>query len=83
MVTREPAEIYAGNPLSELLGYRACARNLDTFLFGKSNLPSITHESIAQAWSHFNALKLKGQRATIAEKILKEITCSACSSSWT
>jgi excinuclease ABC subunit A len=41
---------------------------------GKSNLPSITHQSIAQSLDHFNALKLKGQRATIAEKILKEIT---------
>lgn len=41
---------------------------------GKSNLPSITQQSIAQSLDHFNALKLKGQRATIAEKILKEIT---------
>lgn len=40
---------------------------------GKSNLPSITQESIAQSLEHFNALTLKGQRATIAEKILKEI----------
>ena len=40
---------------------------------GKSNLPSITQQSIAQTLDHFNALKLKGQRATIAEKILKEI----------
>ena len=41
---------------------------------GKSNLPSITQQSIAQSLDHFNTLKLKGQRATIAEKILKEIT---------
>ena len=40
---------------------------------GKSNLPSITQQSIAQSLEHFNALALKGQRATIAEKILKEI----------
>ena len=40
---------------------------------GKSNLPSITQQSIAQSLEHFNALTLKGQRATIAEKILKEI----------
>ena len=41
---------------------------------GKSNLPAITQQSIAQSLDHFNTLKLKGQRATIAEKILKEIT---------
>ena len=40
---------------------------------GKSNLSSITQQSIAQSLEHFNALTLKGQRATIAEKILKEI----------
>ena len=40
---------------------------------GKSNLPSITQQFIAQSLEHFNALTLKGQRATIAEKILKEI----------
>ncbi len=40
---------------------------------GKTNLPNITEQSIAVTLENFNKLKLKGQRATIAEKILKEI----------
>ena len=40
---------------------------------GKTNLPNITEQSIAATLEHFNKLKLKGQRATIADKILKEI----------
>ena len=40
---------------------------------GKTNLPNITEQSIAETLEHFNKLKLKGQRATIADKILKEI----------
>ena len=40
---------------------------------GKTNLPTITEQSIAETLEHFNKLKLKGQRATIADKILKEI----------
>ena len=40
---------------------------------GKSSLPKITEQSIAATLEHFNKLKLKGQRATIADKILKEI----------
>ncbi len=40
---------------------------------GSSNLPEITHGSVEETLNHFKRLKLKGQRATIAEKILKEI----------
>ncbi len=40
---------------------------------GETNLPEITHGSVEETLDHFNKLKLKGQRATIAEKILKEI----------
>lgn len=40
---------------------------------GDSNLPEITHGSVEQTLAHFKALKLTGQRATIADKILKEI----------
>ena len=39
----------------------------------KTNLPNITEQSIAVTLENFNKLKLKGQRATIADKILKEI----------
>ena len=40
---------------------------------GGTNLPSVTHGSVAATLEHFANLKLRGQRATIAEKILKEI----------
>lgn len=40
---------------------------------GNTNLPEITHGSIEDTLNHFKKLKLKGQRATIADKILKEI----------
>ena len=40
---------------------------------GASNLPAITSQSVAQTLEHFQGLKLKGQKATIADKILKEI----------
>tara|TARA_X000000950_G_scaffold43926_1_gene49490 strand:+ start:6333 stop:9158 length:2826 start_codon:yes stop_codon:yes gene_type:complete len=40
---------------------------------GDTNLPSVTHQSVADTLVHFNKLKLRGQRATIADKILKEI----------
>ena len=40
---------------------------------GKTNLPNISEQSIAVTLEHFKNLKLQGQRAIIAEKILKEI----------
>lgn len=46
------------------------ARNV---FIGKVNLPTITELSIGEALDFFQQLKLQGQRAKIAEKILKEI----------
>jgi excinuclease ABC subunit A len=40
---------------------------------GKTNLPTVSDMSIAQAKSFFQELSLTGQREQIAEKILKEI----------
>ena len=40
---------------------------------GASTLPEITHGSVEGTLDYFKRLKLKGQRATIADKILKEI----------
>ncbi|MEC8501736.1 MAG: excinuclease ABC subunit UvrA, partial [Pseudomonadota bacterium] len=40
---------------------------------GGTNLPEVTHGSVAATLDHFAKLKLRGQKATIAEKILKEI----------
>lgn len=46
------------------------ARNV---FIDEKTLPDITHLSIAQASDYFEALTLSGQKADIAEKILKEI----------
>ncbi|GAC15536.1 excinuclease ABC subunit UvrA [Aliiglaciecola lipolytica] len=46
------------------------ARNV---FIGETALPSITEMSISDALDFFNGLNLTGQRAQIAEKILKEI----------
>ncbi len=40
---------------------------------GEANLPNITTQAVEDALEHFKKLKLKGQRATIADKILKEL----------
>ena len=40
---------------------------------GGTNLPEVTNRSVATTLEHFAKLKLRGQKATIAEKILKEI----------
>ena len=40
---------------------------------GTTNLPNITEQSIAATLDYFNKLKLQGKRATIADKILREI----------
>ena len=40
---------------------------------GNTNLPEITHGAIEETLEYFKKLKLTGQRATIADKILKEI----------
>jgi len=54
------------------LGTRLRQESRHVFV-GDSNLPEITHGSVEATLNHFKKLKLKGQRATIADKILKEI----------
>ena len=46
------------------------ARNV---FIAETNLPAIANMSIEEAFAFFRDLKLSGQRATIADKILKEI----------
>jgi len=53
-------------------GTRLRQESRNVFL-GNTNLPEITHGSIEETLELFNTLKLTGQRATIADKILKEI----------
>ncbi len=40
----------------------------------ETDLPSVTHRAVADTLKHLTNLKLQGQKATIADKILKEIT---------
>jgi len=54
------------------LGTRLRQESRHVFI-GNTNLPDVTHGSIEDTLAHFKKLKLKGQRATIADKILKEI----------
>ena len=54
------------------LGTRLRQESRHVFI-GGTNLPEITHGSVESTLLHFKKLKLKGQRATIADKILKEI----------
>ncbi|MEM7098486.1 MAG: excinuclease ABC subunit UvrA [Pseudomonadota bacterium] len=56
----------------DCLGTRLRKESRHVFI-GQTNLPEITHGSVEETLTHFTKLKLKGQRATIADKILKEI----------
>lgn len=56
----------------DCLGTRLRQESRHVFI-GETNLPQITHGSVEETLKHFSKLKLKGQRATIADKILKEI----------
>ncbi len=56
----------------QCLGTRLRQESRHVFV-GESNLPDITCGSVEATLKHFKRLKLKGQRATIADKILKEI----------
>lgn len=68
--------------LSKYLGHKPCpschgarlgtaARNV---FVDEKNLPEITNMSVGTAMAFFSDLKLKGRRAEIAEKILKEVS---------
>ena len=54
------------------LGTRLRKESRHVFI-AETNLPEITHGSVEGTLNYFKKLKLKGQRATIADKILKEI----------
>ncbi|MBF0784901.1 excinuclease ABC subunit UvrA [Muribacter muris] len=67
--------------LAKYINNRACTdcqgsrlRREARFVFlDQTNLPMISEKSIGEALSFFECLQLEGQRAQIAEKILKEI----------
>ena len=59
-------------PCSSCSGSRLRLEARNVFI-ADTNLPKIANMSIEEAFSFFNELNLSGQRATIADKILKEI----------
>lgn len=59
-------------PCSACSGSRLRLEARNVFI-QKTNLPHISQMSIEESFNFFNTLELSGQRATIADKILKEI----------
>ncbi|MGL5949066.1 MAG: excinuclease ABC subunit UvrA [Aeromonas sp.] len=72
-VRDELAKYIANQPCSHCGGSRLKAEARHVFI-NQVNLPTISELSIGAALAFFSALSLTGQRAQIAEKILKEIT---------
>ena len=71
-VREELAKYLSQQPCSSCHGSRLRIEARNVFIQG-TNLPDISDMSIAGAYSFFETLELSGQRAQIAEKILKEI----------
>ena len=71
-VREELAKFVSKKPCSSCHGSRLRQEARHVFI-GKTNLPHICDMSIQDAFYFFNTLVLTGQRAQIAEKILKEI----------
>ncbi|APD84777.1 excinuclease ABC subunit A [Alteromonas sp. Mex14] len=71
-VREELAKYLSHQPCPSCHGTRLRVEARNVFI-QDTNLPAIAEMSIADAYGFFEALKLEGQRAQIAEKILKEI----------
>ncbi|MDG6881195.1 Excinuclease ABC subunit A [Phocoenobacter uteri] len=70
---RDELSKYINNrPCKACDGSRLCKEARNVFI-EKTNLPEISEKSIGEAAEFFENLTLSGQRAKIAEKILKEI----------
>ncbi|MDP8163364.1 excinuclease ABC subunit UvrA [Pasteurella skyensis] len=70
---RDELSKYINNrPCKACDGSRLCKEARNVFI-EKTNLPEISEKSIGEAAEFFEHLTLSGQRAKIAEKILKEI----------
>lgn len=72
MVREELAKYLNSQPCPECSGTRL-RRDARHVLINKKNLPAITDMTIGNATKYFATLNLKGTKAKIAEKILKEI----------
>ncbi|KFZ28969.1 excinuclease ABC subunit A [Pseudidiomarina atlantica] len=71
-VREELAKYLAAQPCKSCGGTRLREEARNVFVNG-TNLPAIVDRSIGDALEFFSSLELDGQRAKIAEKILKEI----------
>ncbi|MEC8419445.1 MAG: excinuclease ABC subunit UvrA [Pseudomonadota bacterium] len=71
-VREELAKYLSQQPCNSCDGTRLRVEARNVFIEG-TNLPSIADMSIADAFDFFETLSLAGQKAQIAEKILKEI----------
>ncbi len=71
-VREELGKFLSHQPCSSCSGSRLRLEARNVFI-QETNLPAIAHMSIEGAYDFFNQLSLQGQRATIADKILKEI----------
>lgn len=71
-VREELGKYLSQQPCSSCSGSRLRLEARNVFI-ADTNLPQIAQMSIAQAHNFFNTLNLAGQKATIADKILKEI----------
>lgn len=71
-VREELAKYLSQQPCNSCGGTRLRLEARNVFI-GETTLPQITDQSIAEGLAFFEGLELTGQRAQIAEKILKEI----------
>ena len=72
LVSEELAKYLSSQPCPDCSGTRL-RRDARHVLIQGINLPSITEMTVTEAAEYFNKLKLKGKRAKIAEKVLKEL----------
>ena len=72
VVREELAKYLSSQPCPDCGGTRL-RRDARHVLIQGINLPSITEMTVTQALEYFNHLKLTGNRAKIAEKVLKEL----------
>jgi len=72
MVREELAKYLSSQPCPECEGTRL-RKDARFVLIKGINLPGITEMTVSQAADYFKNLKLAGKRATIAEKVLKEL----------
>ncbi|MEC8995586.1 MAG: excinuclease ABC subunit UvrA, partial [Pseudomonadota bacterium] len=72
LVREELAKYLSSQPCPDCSGTRL-RRDARHVLIQGINLPSITEMTVTEAAEYFNKLKLRGKRAKIAEKVLKEL----------